>query len=115
MITKKLNYKTKRRVTRVRKRLLATSSRPRLSVFRSNTNIYAQVIDDAKAATLASASSLETKIDKKMDQAIDVGKLIAKKALDKNIKDVVFDKGAYKFHGRIKALAESARKEGLNF
>lgn len=104
-----------RRITRTRKRIMAHTNRPRLSVFRSNSNIYAQIIDDSKAKTVVSASSLETKIEKKMEQAIEVGKLIAQKAKDKKIKDVVFDKGAYKFHGRIKALAESAREGGLNF
>lgn len=107
--------KKTRRITRTRKRILANSDRPRLSVFRSNSNIYAQIIDDSKAKTIVSASSLETKIEKKMEQAIEVGKLIAQKAKDKKIKEVVFDKGAYKFHGRVKALAESAREGGLNF
>ena len=109
------NNKTIRRATRVRKRIMATSSRPRLTVFRSNSNIYAQIIDDSKAATLISASSIETKIKQKMPQAIAVGKLVAERALKKKIKDVVFDKGEYKFHGRVKALADSAREQGLNF
>lgn len=107
--------KKTRRITRIRKKIRSNSDRMRLTVFRSNANIYAQIIDDKKATTLASASSLETKIEKKMDQAVEVGKLIAQKAKAKKINEVVFDKGAYKFHGRIKALAESARKEGLSF
>ena len=115
MSSKNLNSKTIRRATRVRKRIMATSSRPRLTVFRSNSNIYAQIIDDKKAATLVSASSTETKIVKKIPQAVAVGKLVAERALKKKIKDVVFDKGEYKFHGRVKALAESAREQGLNF
>ena len=109
------NLKTKRRVTRIRKKLLATSNRPRLTVYRSNVHIYAQIIDDKKANTLVSASSKEIKATKKMEQAQQVGSLIAKKAIDKKIKEVVFDKGAYKFHGRVKALAESAREGGLQF
>lgn len=109
------NLKTKRRVTRIRKKLLETSNRPRLTVYRSNVHIYAQIIDDKKAATLVSASSKEIKATKKMDQAVEVGALIAKKAQDKKIKEVVFDKGAYKFHGRVKALADSAREGGLQF
>lgn len=116
--------KKKRRVTRIRKKILATSNRPRLTVFRSNSNIYAQIIDDAKAKTLVSASSIglktnQSKADQplagKMEQAIEVGKLIAQMAKEKKIKDVAFDKGAYKFHGRVKALAEAARASGLNF
>ena len=118
------NKKTIRRATRVRKRIMATSNRPRLTVFRSNSNIYAQIIDDKKAKTLVSASSIETKTNQpkadqplagKMPQAVEVGKLLAERALDKKIKDVVFDKGEYKFHGRVKALADSAREQGLNF
>ena len=102
-------------MTRIRKKLMATSDRPRLSVFRSNMNIYAQIIDDSKAITLVSASSKETKETKKMEQATSVGKLIAQKAIAAKVKAVVFDKGAYRFHGRVKALAEGAREGGLIF
>lgn len=109
------NIKKTRRVTRIRKKLRATSIRPRLTVFRSNVNIYAQIIDDSKATTLVSASSKEVKATKKMEQAQEVGALIAKKATEKKIKEIVFDKGAYKFHGRVKALAEGAREGGLQF
>lgn len=84
-------------------------------MFRSNANIYAQIIDDSKAKTLIAASSKETKETKKMEQAQAVGKLIAEKAKTAKIKTVVFDKGAYKFHGRVKALAEAAREGGLVF
>lgn len=112
---KNKNNKTLRRATRIRKRIMAASLRPRLTVFRSNSNIYAQIIDDSKATTLVSASSIETKIAEKMPQAVAVGKLVAERALKKKIKNVVFDKGEYKFHGRVKALAESAREQGLNF
>jgi len=115
---KKVNLKNKqqaRRLVRIRKKISQVSDRPRLTVFRSNVNIYAQIIDDAKAVTLVSASSHETKDAKKLDQAMSVGKLIAEKAKAAKITKVVFDKGAYKFHGRVKALAESAREGGLQF
>lgn len=111
---KSQNSKT-RRITRIRKKISFVSDRPRLTVFRSNMNIYAQIIDDAKAKTLASASSKEAKKASKTEQAAEVGKLIAQKAKDAKITTVVFDKGAYKFHGRVKALAEGAREGGLQF
>ena len=110
------------RKVRVRKALAARGSlRPRLSVFRSSKNIYAQVIDDAKGVTVAAASSLEkdlkgaikTGADKAAASAI--GKLIAERALKAGIKDVVFDRGGYQYHGRVKALADAAREGGLNF
>jgi large subunit ribosomal protein L18 len=110
------------RKTRVRKALAARGSlRPRLSVFRSSKNIYAQVIDDAKGVTVAAASSLEkdlkgtikTGADKAA--AVAIGKLIAERALKAGIKDVVFDRGGYMYHGRVKALADAAREGGLNF
>jgi large subunit ribosomal protein L18 len=93
------------------------SGRPRLSVFRSAKNIYAQVIDDARGVTLAHASTLEAKGQKGADKdaAARVGALIAKRALDKGVTEVVFDRGGYIFHGRIKALAEAAREAGLSF
>lgn len=105
----------KRRITRIRKKIAFVSDRPRLTVFRSNANIYAQIIDDSKAKTLVAASSKETKVTKKIEQAQAVGKLIAEKAKTAKINTVVFDKGAYKFHGRVKALAEAAREGGLVF
>ena len=104
-----------RRTTRIRKHILETASRVRLSVFRSNAHIYAQIIDDSKAITIVSVSSKEAGIKKKMDAATAVGKLIAKKANEIKITEVVFDKGAYKYHGRVKALAEGAREGGLRF
>ena len=107
-----------RRAARVRLRLKKVSNgRPRLSVFRSAKNIYAQVIDDARGVTLAHASTLEAKSDKGADKdaAAKVGELIAKRALDKGVKDVVFDRGGYLYHGRVKALADAAREAGLNF
>ena len=107
-----------RRAERVRLRLKKMGSgRPRLSVFRSARNIYAQVIDDANGVTLAAASSLEAEVKKGSDKdaAAKVGALVAKRALEKGAKDVVFDRGGYIYHGRIKALADAAREAGLNF
>ena len=111
---------SKRRAERTRLRLKAVSAgRVRLSVFRSSKNIYAQVIDDAKGVTVAAASSLEAGKDgsKGSDKAAAerVGKLVAERALEKGVKDVVFDRGSYLYHGRIKALADAAREAGLNF
>jgi len=107
-----------KRAQRVRRRLKSLAAgRPRLSVFRSGKNIYAQVIDDAKGVTLAAASSLEADVDKgsHRDGAAKVGALVAQRALEKGAKNVVFDRGGYIYHGRIKALAEAAREAGLNF
>jgi large subunit ribosomal protein L18 len=112
------NLSTQRRATRVRLRLKKMGSgRPRLSVFRSAKNIYAQVIDDARGVTLAHASTLEEKGQKGADKdaAARVGALIAKRAIDKGVKEVVFDRGAYLYHGRVKALADAAREAGLSF
>ncbi len=109
---------SQRRAARVRLRLKKLGGgRPRLSVFRSAKNIYAQVIDDARGVTLAHASTLEEKGVKGADKAAaaKVGALIAKRALDKGVKDVVFDRGGYIYHGRVKALADAAREAGLNF
>jgi len=118
----KLKDRTERRQGRVRGALRrAGGERKRLSVFRSSRHIYAQVIDDDQGATLASASSLEKtareglKTGASVDAAKAVGKLIAQRAQEKGIKDVVFDRGAYLYHGRVKALAEAAREGGLNF
>lgn len=108
-----------RRAQRTRTRLKALSNgRPRLSVFRSSKNIYAQVIDDERGVTLASASSLESEKSSKgadKDAAALVGKLVAERAIEKGVKDVVFDRGGYIYHGRVKALADAAREAGLNF
>ncbi len=109
------NKQKANRVTRIRKKLAFVSNRPRLTVFRSNANIYAQIIDDSKAKTIVSASSKETGKKQKMEQAAEVGKLIAQKATSAKVKSVVFDKGSYKFHGRVKALADGAREGGLQF
>ena len=109
---------TERRARRIRTRLKKLGAgRPRLSVFRSAKNIYAQVIDDARGVTLAHASTLEEKGQKGADKdaAARVGALIAKRALDKGVTQVVFDRGGYIYHGRIKALADAAREAGLTF
>ena len=105
--------------TRIRLRKLA-NGRPRLSVFRSSKNIYAQVIDDERGVTLAAASSLEGEKKAKAkgsdrDAAAKVGALVAQRAIEKGVKDVVFDRGGYLYHGRVKALADAAREAGLNF
>lgn len=108
----------KKRAERVRRRLKAVSGgRPRLSVFRSSKNIYAQIIDDRRGVTLAAASSLEAEIAKGSDKvaAAKVGALLAQRALEHGCKDVVFDRGGYIYHGRIRALADAAREAGLNF
>ncbi len=97
----------------------AANGRKRLSVHRSGKHIYAQVIDDVKGQTLASASSLEKDMRSKsganVEAAKAVGSLVAKRAIEKGVKDVVFDRGAYRYHGRIKALGDAAREGGLNF
>jgi large subunit ribosomal protein L18 len=107
-----------RRAQRTRTRLKALSNgRPRLSVFRSSKNIYAQIIDDVRGVTLAAASTLEGEKTKGSDKdaAALVGKLVAERAIEKGVKDVVFDRGGYIYHGRVKALADAAREAGLNF
>ena len=112
----------RRRKKRVRAKLKgARNGRPRLSVFRSGKNIYAQVIDDDKGVTLAAASSLDkelkTKLKKGSDKsaAVEVGKLVAQRAVAAGVKSVVFERGGYLYHGRVKALADAAREGGLNF
>lgn len=103
---------------RVRGKILGTSECPRLSVFRSNKQIYAQIIDDASGCTLAAAASLgakEAQSVPKMEQAVTVGKMIAEKAKAAGIESVVFDRNGYLYHGRIKTLAEAAREGGLKF
>lgn len=106
-----------RRKKKVRAKIIGTEKRPRFSVFRSNRNIYAQLIDDSKGETLVSASNLSKDSEKssKTEQAKKVGEKIAKAALVKKIKKVVFDKSGYKYHGRLKALAQAAREGGLDF
>jgi large subunit ribosomal protein L18 len=110
-----------RRHRRVRARISGTPDRPRLNVFRSLTNIYAQVIDDVAGHTLVSASTIDREIcgqvegKNKTDAAKLVGQLLAQRALAAGVKQVVFDRGGYKYHGRIKALADGAREAGLDF
>ena len=106
-----------RRHKRVRKHLVGTAERPRLVVFRSNRGIAAQLVDDGAGKTLAAASSLNVRNAKgtKSDQAAAVGKLLAENAKKAGVKSVVFDRGGYLYHGRVKALAEAAREGGLEF
>jgi large subunit ribosomal protein L18 len=114
-----------RRSQRVRSRMARNAEvgkgRPRLSIFRSNQNIYAQVIDDTKGVTVVSASSLDTELKETLksrsskDAATAVGKLVAQRAVKAGVKQVVFDRGGYLFHGRVKALADGAREGGLQF
>ncbi|MGI6031810.1 MAG: 50S ribosomal protein L18 [Coriobacteriales bacterium] len=110
--------KLERRQRRVRGKVSGTAERPRLRVTRSNANIYAQVIDDVAATTLASASSLDSEVTAKgsnKEGAEQVGKLIAKRAIDAGITTIVFDRGGNLYHGRVKALADGAREGGLKF
>lgn len=110
-----------RRHHRVRKKVSGTPDRPRLAVFRSLNHIYAQVIDDSRGQTLVTASTLDAEISgnskgtKKSGRAEMVGTLLAKRAIDKGISQVAFDRGGSRYHGRVKALAEAARKGGLKF
>ncbi len=110
-----------RRHRHIRKRVVGTPVRPRLNVFRSLNHIYAQVIDDSAGLTLASASTLDHEVRdqvvglKKTEQASVVGRIVAERAVAKGVEKVVFDRGGYKYHGRVKALAEAARKAGLEF
>ena len=119
MSLKVTNARRKQRVRNALRR--SANGRPRLSVFRSSKHIYAQVIDDLKGETLASASSLEKtlreagKTGADIDAAKAVGKLLAERAVQKGVKEVVFDRGSYLFHGRVKALADAARESGLSF
>jgi large subunit ribosomal protein L18 len=110
--------KREKRKKRTREKTFGTKERPRLCVFRSLKHIYAQIVDDAEGKTLVSASDIELKKKKglkKVEIAKEVGKLIAKKALEKKIEKVSFDRSGYKYHGRVKALAEGAREGGLQF
>ncbi len=112
------NAQRLKRHKRVRGKLSGTSERPRLNVFRSGNNIYAQIIDDTTGLTLASASSLEKGFEGKgsnTEAAAKVGQAVAQRAKDKGIDTVVFDRGGYLYHGRVKALADGAREAGLEF
>ena len=121
----KIRKKTNKKLTvrfkhkkRIRSKIFGTSERPRLVVFRSNANMYAQLVDDTKAHTIAAASTTEKELIKSvanLDGSKMVGQLIAKRAQAKGVKNVVFDRGGYLYHGKIKALADAAREAGLNF
>lgn len=104
-----------RRKLRIRKKVQGTAERPRLSVFRSAKHIYAQVIDDVGGRTIAAASSVTSTEGSKVDVAKSVGSTVAKACIDKGVEQVVFDRGGYRYHGRVRALAESAREAGLKF
>ena len=114
MTTKKEQRRLKIKY-RVRNKISGTAERPRLTVFRSNKQIYVQVINDETATTLAAASSLVMEAMPKKEQAAQVGEAIAKKALEAGITTVVFDRNGYLYHGRVKEVAEGARKGGLKF
>lgn len=120
MITKADKNATRRkRHARVRSKVSGTAARPRLNVFRSNKHIYAQLIDDVNGVTLASASTLDKEVSLEstgnLEAAVKVGELVAKRAVEKGVSEVVFDRGGYLYHGRIKALADAARENGLQF
>lgn len=120
MITKlDKNASRKKRHARVRAKLSGTAARPRLNVFRSNKHLYAQLIDDMSGVTLASASTMEKDLNLESTNNVDaaklVGELVAKRAVEKGITAVVFDRGGYLYHGRIQALADAARENGLQF
>lgn len=120
MITKADKNATRRkRHARVRSKVSGTAARPRLNVFRSNKHIYAQLIDDVNGVTLASASTVDKEValdsTSNLDAAVKVGELVAKRAVEKGLSEVVFDRGGYLYHGRIKALADAARENGLQF
>lgn len=113
-MTTKLNRRTRIKL-RIRKKISGTATRPRLSVFRSNKQIYAQLVNDDEGKTLVAASSLGMDVNPKIEQASKVGEAIAKKAQEAGITTVVFDRNGYLYHGRIKELADAARNAGLKF
>lgn len=120
MITKPdKNVVRKRRHNRVRKHVFGTAERPRLNVYRSNKHIYAQLIDDKNGVTLVSASTVDNDLNVEstgnIEAAKQVGELVAKRAKEKGFQSVVFDRGGYLYHGRVKALADAARDAGLEF
>lgn len=111
-----IKHKRIARHKNIRKSITGTSKRPRVTVFRSSQHIYAQIIDDTKGKTLVAISDLkEEKVGSKKDRALKIGEKLAKKALKKNIKKVIFDRGGFKYHGRVASLAEGLRKGGLEF
>ena len=114
-ISQKKNQKRKRLKAKIRTKIFGTSATPRLSVFRSNTFIYAQLIDDENGVTLASASDVKIKKGTKVERATQVGEDLAKNAIAKGISKIVFDRNGFKYTGRVLSLAEGARKGGLQF
>ena len=108
------DYRT-RRHQRLRKKIVGTAERPRLAVMISNRNLYAQVIDDSKGCTLAAVSSLATAGGVTVEKAAELGTKLGELVSEKGVQDVVFDRGGYQFHGRVKALADAARAAGLKF
>ena len=110
-----------KRHMRIRRRMNGSTDRPRLCIYRSNKHIYAQIVDDTQAHTLVAASSLDSELTDKLkktwnkDSAEAVGELVAKRAIKKGIQSVIFDRGGYIYHGRVAAVAEAARKSGLEF
>ena len=114
MTTKKIERRIKIKYI-IRKSVFGTAERPRMSVFRSNKQIYVQVINDLEGKTLASASSAGLEAMPKIEQAAKVGEMIAAKAKEAGVESVVFDRNGYLYHGRVKSLADAARKGGLNF
>lgn len=120
-IVKARTIKRERRHKRLRKKIFGTAEKPRFSVYKSLKHIYVQIIDDVKGHTILSFSTMHKDIKdkitgkKKTEQAFIVGEIIGKLAIEKGIKEVVFDRGGFKYHGRIKAIADGARKSGLNF
>ena len=122
MVSKESRQKIRvKKHMKIRNRFSGTAERPRLAVFRSNNHVYAQVIDDVAGKTLVSASTLEKDIKAELkntddtDAATKIGEVVAKRALEKGIKAVVFDRGGYIYHGKVKALADAAREAGLEF
>ena len=116
MITQTKRNAIRQRIhNRIRAKLSGTESRPRLNVYRSLNNIYAQLIDDEKGVTLVSASTIKLKTGGNVAAAREIGKTVAELAVEKGIKKVVFDRGGFLYHGRIKALADAAREAGLEF
>lgn len=105
-----------RRQIRTRAKMSGTAKKPRLTVFRSLSHIYAQAIDDAKGVTIVAASDQELTVkSKKMEQALALGEILGQKLADKKISEIIFDRGAYKYHGRVKSLADGLRKAGIKF
>ena len=122
MVSKKSRVEIRRKKhMKLRNRFSGTAERPRLAVFRSNNHMYAQIIDDTVGNTLVSASTLQKDVKANLEKTNNVeaaaylGKVIAERALEKGVKDVVFDRGGFVYHGKIKALADAAREAGLNF